>query len=169
MDSRRGTEQDGRWTIRPGRDSDVGAIAAIFTAAVHELTADHYDAAQREAWAPRPPDLDAWALRLATLHTLVAEDEGCGIVGFIGYATDGHVDLLFVAPSHARRGVVRMLHERVEAALREAGVTELFTEASLVARPFFERQGYRMTEEQEVVLRGVTFRRFAMRKRPDAP
>ena len=57
-----------------------------------------------------------------------------------------------------------MLYEGVELTLRSLGVEELFTEASLTARPFFERQGFRVTEEQTVLRRDVSFRRYAKRK-----
>jgi putative acetyltransferase len=142
---------------------DVGAIAALFTASVHELAAAHYDAAQRTAWAPQPPDLGHWRERLANLQTLVAE---CGsrMAGFISYAPDGHIDLLFTSPAYARQGIATLLYHRAELALCESGVRHLFTEASLVARPFFERQGFRVTQEQLVDLRGAQFRRFAMSK-----
>lgn len=39
----------------------------------------------------------------------------------------------------------------------------LFTEASLVAVPFFQRHGFRIVEEQTVVSYGVQLRRCAMR------
>lgn len=69
-----------------------------------------------------------------------------------------------VAPSYARRGVASALYGHVERLLVSAGAGELLTEASLVARAVFERFGFVVTEEQEVSLRGSSFRRFAMRK-----
>lgn len=45
-----------------------------------------------------------------------------------------------------------------------SGVEELFTDASLVARPFFARQGFQIVAEETVVRGGKTFRRFALRK-----
>lgn len=149
--------------VRAYRDADLAAVADLFTAAVHEGAARHYDASQRAAWAPRPPDLERWRERLAPLCTLVAEDDA-GLAGFLAYAPDGHVDLLFTAPDRARRGVATALVERAEAELAAAGATELSTEASLVARPLFERHGFRVVEEQTVERDGVALRRFAMRK-----
>ena len=40
-------------------------MAACFTASVHGLTRDHYDAGQRQAWAPASPDLAALRASLA--------------------------------------------------------------------------------------------------------
>jgi putative acetyltransferase len=149
--------------IRPYRSEDRDAVVAIYQAAVHELAADHYDAAQREAWAPSCPDLEAWGRRLADTQTLVAEGEG-ELMGFIAYEPTGYVDLLFSSPRHARKGVATALYQQVEQVLRRSGVTQLVTEASLVARPFFERQGFRVTGEQRVKRGGQLLRRYSMRK-----
>lgn len=149
--------------LRPYRDSDLTAVVELFTASVHGLAAPGYDAAQREAWAPRPPDPEAWRTRLAGLRAVVAEDDG-GPAGFVAYSEGGHVDLLYVAPGQARRGVASRLLAHAEAALAATGVRELTTEASLVARPFFEARGYHVVDEQTVERGGVALPRLAMRK-----
>jgi putative acetyltransferase len=152
--------------IRPYTNADLAAVAQLFTDAIHGLAASHYDAAQRKAWAPQPPDLGLWDTRLKPLKVLVAQEaeNGEALLGFVGYEEDGHIDLMFTSPPAARRGVASQLLGRAEAALRELGVAELFTEASLLGRPFFARQGFTVKEEQHIELRGARFRRFAMVK-----
>ena len=149
--------------IRIYSDGDIESLVAVFTSSVHELSAHHYDAAQREAWAPIPPDLDAWRRRLESLHTIVAEDEG-SYLGFLSYENDGHIALLYTAPDAARRGVATALLGKAVRQLSANEVTELYTEAGLTAVPFFLRHGFEVTAEQTVTRRGVRFRRFAMRR-----
>jgi len=149
--------------IRPSLDSDLAAVTELFTASVHQLASSDYDAAQCAVWAPRPPDAEVWRERLSSRQTLVAE-EGGSLAGFIAFEEDGHIDLLFTAPSFARRGVASLLLQSAESRLSVAGVGGLFTEASLTARPFFERHGFTVTEEEQVQRGGVSFRRFAMHK-----
>lgn len=149
--------------IRQYRESDVEAVALLFTESVHRLACSHYDETQLAAWAPRAPDLSCWSARLAHLTTLVAE-VNTQLAGFISYEQNGHIDLLYVSSEHSRRGVASELYSQAEAALIAGGVVEIFTEASMVARPFFERYGFRVAEEQFVQRRGVAFRRYAMRK-----
>jgi putative acetyltransferase len=150
--------------IRPYQADDLVAVANVFTESVHELAAEHYDAAQRATWAQRPPDLDAWATRLAPLITLVAEEDG-QVAGFLSYTTSGYIDLLFTSPRFARRGVASQLYAQVEAELTAHAPLTLSTHASLVARPFFERQGFSVIQEEEVERGGLMFRRFVMEKR----
>ncbi len=149
--------------IRSAAAADLGPIAELFTASVHTLATEAYCAEQRAAWAPRPPDLRHWETRLAGLSTLVAHD-GAALGGFIAFTADGLIDLLFTAPPIARQGVATQLYRAAEHTLREAGVTTLRADASLVAAPFFARQGFSVMEAQHVERGGVTFKRFAMRK-----
>lgn len=95
---------------------------------------------------------------------LLAHRDG-QFAGFIGFNLEGHIDLLFTAPCYARQGVASALYAAAEQHLRAAGVRELFTEASLTARPFFARQGFSAEQAQTVTRGTVTLQRFAMRKR----
>lgn len=149
---------------RPYQPSDLPCIAATYKASIHTLAAPYYSPEQLAAWAPlEVPDLARWELRIAPLHTIVSEADGI-VAGFASYTDDGYLDLLFVHPDYARRGVATRLCARVEAALRAGGATRVFTHASLAARPFFDRQGFHRDAEECVECRGTYLRRFAMHK-----
>lgn len=149
--------------IRQYETSDLADVVSLFTISVHELANTQYDAAQREAWAPRTPDLASWQARLRTLHVQLAIDEGRP-AGFIGYDDSGHIDLLFTAPTRARCGVASQLYARAERSMRAAGAVMLTTEASELARPFFARHDFALVETQIVQRHGVSLQRYAMRK-----
>jgi putative acetyltransferase len=149
--------------VRPYHDADLDALVDVFTASVHGLGAPHYTAEQRSAWAPRPADLDAWRQRLGPLETRLAMVGGA-LAGFISWAANGHIELLYVAPGYARQGIASTLLQHAESALIAQAVHTFFTEASLVAEPFFSRHGFHIVEEQQAERRGITFRRYAMQK-----
>lgn len=149
--------------VRRFRAGDLPHVIALFSASVHGLAGAHYDARQRAAWAPAEPDQKVWRARIEGQQTLIAEDEGV-LIGFISWAPNGHIDLLFTAPQHARKGIASALCIQVEAALSATGINTAFTEASLVARPFFEHRGFVVTEAQDLDRNGVRFRRYAMQK-----
>ncbi|PWG65377.1 GNAT family N-acetyltransferase [Spiribacter halobius] len=154
--------------LRRYREADVAALVHLFTESVHSLAAPDYAAEQRQAWAPIPPDLAAWRARFRELDTIVAEAED-RVLGFLSYEPNGHIELLYTAPHAARKGVASaLLQEAAGCLARVKGTGELFTEASLTAVPFFLKQGFEVTAEQTVRRRGVSFRRFAMR-RPAGP
>jgi putative acetyltransferase len=127
-------------SLRPYLPADAALCAAIFRAAVEELTADDYDEDQRQAWAARSDDVEAFGARLAAALTLVAIVEG-GPVGFTSLKGDV-IDMLFVDPAVAGRGVGAMLLDALIKLAGARGVKKLTSEVSDTARPTFEVQGF---------------------------
>ncbi|WP_339409230.1 GNAT family N-acetyltransferase [Pseudomonas sp. EA_35y_Pfl2_R5] len=151
------------FNLRAYQPQDLPALVALFQASVSQLTTEHYDAAQRQAWSPEVADMPTWQTRLASLELFIA-GKGQVIAGFIGFSLDGHIDLLYCAPSHARQGVASALYAAAEQRLREGGVRELFTEASLVAQAFFASQGFSVQQAQTVTRGAVMLPRMLMGK-----
>lgn len=149
-------------TLRPYRTGDLAAIAALFYESVHTLCRGDYTTEQLGAWATGPIDEGAWDASFRAHHTLVAEENGV-LLGFAEMAEDGYLDRLYVHPAHTKKGVATALVNALEAACPAAQFT---THASMTARPFFEKRGYRVEQEQQVVRRGVTLTNFIMKKTP---
>ncbi|WP_157968846.1 GNAT family N-acetyltransferase [Tropicimonas sp. IMCC34011] len=147
--------------IRPLAPADYADAGRIFFCAIHEGTRAHYTSEQRRAWAGDTIDLDHWKARLATQTGFVAV-EGGETVGLMTIDGDGLVDLAFVMPSCAGKGVGRTLLKACEAWAAEHGVSPLRTFASKAARPFFEANGWRVVAEETVERRGVELTRFRM-------
>lgn len=81
-------------------------------------------------------------------------------VGFIS-AVDRYIDLLFVAPEYGRRGIASALLQELFAQIPHGSLT---VDASITAKPFFARHGFRVEEEQQVAVRGETFINYRMEK-----
>ena len=58
--------------LRPFLAADTPMLAAIFVAAIEELTGDDYSEAQQEAWAATADDEEQFGKRLAGELTLIA-------------------------------------------------------------------------------------------------
>jgi putative acetyltransferase len=67
------------------------------------------------------------------------------------------------------RGIGRSLYEAAERAARSWNLGRIFTEASVTARPFFERRGFRVVSERRVWRRDVELRNLAMEKSLSPP
>jgi putative acetyltransferase len=148
---------------RPFEATDLPGVMEIYTASIRSLAAPYYSPDQIAAWAPVPPNAARWQKRLSHLHTIVAECDGV-LAGFVSYTRDGYLDFVFTHPTFARRGVATSLYQRVESALRALRVPRVTTHASLAARPFFDRHGFKVDAEECVECRGAYLRRFAMHK-----
>lgn len=145
----------------PGRDALP--LAALFRSAILTLAASHYDAAQRAAWAAVADDPDEFDARLARGVTLVAV-AGSEYAAFGQLFPSDHVEMLYVAPAWARRGLASALIARLEALAREARAITLDTDASALARPVFERAGFSLVAQESVRRGSVSLPRFHLCK-----
>jgi len=150
--------------IRRYAPADLDAVMDLFRESVRRIAIRDYSEAQVKVWAPDEPDRERWAARRASRPTWIAEIDG-DIAGFTDLEPDGHVDMMFVHPDHQGKGVASALLETAESEAARLGLDRLYTEASITARPFFERKGFRVIAPQTVSLRGMDFINYRMEKR----
>jgi putative acetyltransferase len=148
-------------TLRPYEAADLDAVIALFLKAIREVAARDYSSAEIDAWAQA--DREVWASRRLGRPTWVAVQD-MEIVGFSDLEPDGHLDMMFVHPAWQGRGIASLLLSTVETAALAQGLSRLFTEASVTARPFFEHRGFRVVTAQRVPLRGQVLTNFRMVK-----
>jgi putative acetyltransferase len=139
-------------SLRPYLPADAKRCAEIFRLSIEELAADDYDDDQREAWASRADDEQAFGARLAGALTLLAVIDGA-IAGFASLKGSEEVDMLFVDPEFARQGAGRALIEALTKLAQARGAKRLTVDASDSARPLFERLGF-IAQKRNLVHKG---------------
>ena len=149
--------------LRPMLPEDTSVLAAIFVAAIEELTADDYSEAQREAWASGADDEERFGKRLASELTLVATLQNSP-VGFASLKGADHIDMLFVHPSAIGQGVAKMLCEALEKIAGGRGAKSLTVDASDNAQEFFEKRGYIAKQRNTVTMNGEWLANTTMQK-----
>ena len=151
--------------IRSYSHADAADTLAIFLDAVTETAAADYSPEQIQAWArPEARDLPTWHASMQERNSYVATVDGVP-AGFSDVNLAGYIDMLFVAPRYQRQGVARQLIGRVEVYARKAQLTELTSDVSITARPFFERHGFTVEAEQHPVKGGVPLTNYKMKKK----
>lgn len=152
-------------TIRTYEPRDAAGVADVFFRSAREVARSDYTAEQVRAWVPERWDAETEHRRSGDGRlVLVAVGEPGRVVAFIDLEADGHIDRLFCAPEAAGQGIASRLYDGVEAAAREQGLERLFTEASELARRFFERKGFTVLARQDMILRGVPIHNYRMAK-----
>lgn len=148
--------------IRRYEPSDWKTLLELFYDTVHTVNRSDYTREQLDAWAPdREADPTEWGRTLSEAYTLVAVAKGA-LVGFGSIGPTGYLDMLFVHKDFQRKGIAAALCDRLEGAVDVPAIT---THASLTAKPFFEKRGYRIVREQQVVRKGVLLTNCMMEKR----
>lgn len=149
--------------IREVHPADLDAMIELFRASVRVVARRDYTHEQVIAWAPDNIDRRDWLTRWADSRGWGAEIEGT-LAGFCILGLGGHLDMMFTHPAYQGRGVATALLRRAEQFARESGIDHLHTEASITARPFFERRDFRLIAARTVSLRGQDFVSFRMEK-----
>jgi putative acetyltransferase len=150
--------------LRRARPEDAPAVARLFRDTVRTVNRQDYSDAQIDAWAPYQVDLDDWRQMIETSHFLLAISGGM-VVGFASLDGQDYVDQLYVHKDLLRRRIATRLIEEIEREAKRRGAQRLWTQASITAKKFFERQGFVAQQAQRVAHNGQIFENYVMEKR----
>lgn len=146
--------------IREYRQSDCRELTALFYHTVHTVNAKDYTKEQLDAWAPEQANIEKWNLSLQEHYSLVVTENKV-IVGFGDINNMGCLDRLFVHTDYQGKGIATAICNQLEQAVQG----DITTYASITARPFFEKRGYKVVKEQLVERQGVSLTNFVMVKK----
>ncbi|ELB2044072.1 GNAT family N-acetyltransferase [Vibrio parahaemolyticus] len=149
--------------IRKYKESDARALWAIFYHTIRNVNIRDYSQAQVEAWAPDNFDPEVWLRKMNSIVPFVAEIDG-DIVGYTDLQENGLIDHFFCHHEHQGKGIGRSLMEHVLSVGNQQGICRFYSEVSITARPFYERLGFKVVQEQTVEVRGQTLSNFVMEK-----
>ena len=149
--------------LRPFLAEDTPVLAAIFAAAIEELTGDDYSEAQQQAWAGAADDEEQFGKRLASELTLIATLQNSP-VGFAALKGKDHIDMLYVHPAAAGQGVASMLCDALEKLAGGRGAKSLTVDASDNAAEFFVKRGYEAKQRNTVSVNGEWLANTTMQK-----
>jgi putative acetyltransferase len=149
--------------LRPFLATDTPVLAAIFVAAIEQLTGEDYSEAQQEAWASAADDEEQFGKRLAGELTLIGTLQNSP-VGFASLKGADHIDMLYVHPSAAGQGVATLLCDALEKLAGGRGTKKLTVDASDNAQEFFAKRGYVPMQRNTVTVNGEWLANTTMQK-----
>jgi putative acetyltransferase len=136
----------------------------IFEEAITVTASADYTPEQIFAWArPGQRDVAEWdqAMRGRNSYIALVEDQ---VAGFSDVSAEGHIEMLFVSPHFARRGVARKLLRSLERKAQDLSARQLTADVSATARSVFEASGFHVEPEQHLVVHGAAMTNFHMIK-----
>lgn len=135
--------------IREASAEDLPAMNNLYKDTVLTINRRDYTQDEVEDWASCGNDLTHWEQLIKEQHYVVAEDNDNVIIGFGSVNNVGYMHTLFVHKNFQRQGIASLLYEYLENYAKEKGAEKLISEVSITAKPFFEKQGFRVDEEQK--------------------
>lgn len=146
--------------IRKYQKSDCEELTNLFYNTVHTVNLKDYTREQLDAWATGQIDLAEWNRSLQEHYSLVAVSDKI-ITGFGDIDGTGCIDRLFVHMDYQGIGIATAICDRLEATFK----SDIVTYASVTARPFFEKRGYEVLQEQQVKRKEQLLTNYFMIKR----
>ena len=150
--------------LRDYEASDCGQLAELFYQTVHSVNTKDYTKEQLNAWATGKVNLKEWNRSFLEHKTVIAA-ESKTIVGFGDIDTTGYLDRLYVHRDYQRHGIATAICDELE---RLSAGKRIITHASITAKPFFLKRGYRVIREQSVVRNGIALTNYVMEKSADS-
>ncbi len=135
--------------IRTYQAWDCLAIIELFKDTVLNVNCQDYNPEQLQAWIRSSEDVDGWNNAFLEHRTLVALEDN-KIVGFADMTDDGFLDRLYVHKDYQQQHIGKALCDELEAWIWQQGCVTIRTHASITAKPFYEKRGYKVICEQYV-------------------
>ena len=145
--------------IRKYQQSDCRELTELFYNTVHTVNAKDYMEEQLNVWATGQVYLEKWNQSLQEHYSIVAV-ENKAIAGFGDIDKTGYLDRLYVHADYQGKGIATAICNQLEQAVKG----KITTHASITAKPFFEKRGYKVVEEQQVERQGIYLTNFVMIK-----
>jgi len=149
--------------LREYRSEDWKEVVKLFHDTIHSVNSADYTQTQLDAWAPEDMNLPELESRLLNNYCVVAEKDGV-IVGFGNVNGAAYFDCLYTHRDYQRMGVASSIADDIEGYFYRNGIRTITTDASITARPFFDKRGYVVQQKQTVPCRGEMFVNFKMQK-----
>lgn len=146
--------------IRKYKPNDCKCIVELFYDTVHTVNAKDYTEEQLNAWADNDIDLEEWNRSLSAHYAVVAVENDV-IAGFGDIDKTGYLDRLYVHRDYQKMGIAAAICDELERAVQ---APEIITHASVTAKPFFEKRGYKVITKQQVERKNVKLTNYVMKK-----
>ena len=147
--------------IRHYQIGDHHEIGRIFRDAVHQIASDVYTSQQCLAWCDKELNPNHWKKRcdLKKPYVYIKNDE---IIGFIELDTNAHIDCIYVKSKYKRQGIASKLVNHVVEIYFSCGINRVFVEASICAKPMFEKLGFAVIHDKMINVKGQMLKNYDM-------
>jgi putative acetyltransferase len=150
--------------LRIATIEDTEQLKALYQGTIREINSRHYNPTQIIAWAATGEKIISLHKKINEQYFYVAETSDGHITGFASLENDGELDMMYVHKDFQGNGIAAMLINRIFEKAVELGLQELTAYVSITAKPFFEKQGFVVVAEQEIMIGEVALTNYEMKR-----
>lgn len=150
--------------IRKATSQDINQLKELYYNTITSINRRDYNEEQIHAWASTADRTEGLLRRIDQQYFFVAENDEHIITGFASLDKTGYLDMMYVHKDFQNQGIAAMLFEKIKETALALNISKLETEASITAKPFFEKHGFHVVLCQTIEIKGVELTNYKMEK-----
>jgi len=154
-------EDMSKMEVRKYRKGEEEELWKLFYSTVHNINIRDYDKHQIAAWTPDDLDINIVIQKFREIDPFVVIREE-KIIAYADIQADGYIDHFYCHHESQRQGVGSALFATLENEARENGISEMYSNVSITARPFFEAMGFSVEQEQVIQIQNQKLKNYRM-------
>jgi putative acetyltransferase len=150
--------------IRKATTNDIDELRDLYFHTITAINKKDYNEEQIKAWASTANRTGSLLRKINEQYFFVAENDDEKITGFASLDKAGYFDLLYVHSDFQRKGIAQQLLQKILDTATELHLATIATDASITAKPFFEKNGFEIIQKQTVKINGVELENYKMHR-----
>ncbi len=142
---------------------DLPAMQSLYVNCIKSTCNGDYSPAEMKAWISGIENRERWQKLVEEQWVLLLWQEE-ELMGFTSLKSPNYIDFMYVSAKFQGRGIAKLLLNTLQAKAKEKDVIKLESDISITARPFFERQGFKVVRKNLNPKDGEVLINFRMEK-----
>ena len=148
-------------TLKQLTMDDLEQITNVFEKAIWQTANADYTTEQLRVWSAAGADPSRWFQMIQNDYTIGAF-ERVTLTGFGSLCGSNYLDMLYVSPDYQGSGIAGSIAKKLIDRAAEMGASQIHTNASQTAVPFFQSIGFELGERHVFALNGVEIFNYRM-------
>lgn len=148
--------------LRRATAGDMEQLKTLYFNTILAVNSNDYTEEQVNVWASTADRTENLLRRIREQYFYVAFNNDGLITGFASLENNGYLDMMYVHKDFQRMGIATLLISKIFETAKKLNLSILTTEASITAKPFFEKHGFVVLEEQIVYIKDIPLINYRM-------
>lgn len=146
-------------TFKIAKHSNLEEITSLFKYTITTINAKDYSPQEIIAWSKGADVTENWINRIDTHFFTLGYIES-KLVGMASITDEAYLDIMYVHPDHQGMGIASHLLNKMIYRAKSLGHSQITSDVSITAKPFFLYKGFEVVQPQLVLCRGVVLRNY---------